>query len=164
MSLGKQFGAIANLGVQFWLHMFKKPFVTRKSRGIERYRRNYKADHLASFATEEYNRFVFYDRCINCGLCDAACVQARLAGLGLWKADGLQSDQSLHFQPSLIPVDISRSQPLYHHGIALALMFAQCSECKKCELACPNGVPILEMARLVVERSSAPERSVTKCA
>jgi len=164
MSFAKTFYSIANLGVMFGIHMIKWPFVSRKSVGRKRYDSNYAEDRLAFFTDGEFARFDAYDRCINCGLCDAACVGAREAEIGFWSAKELNGNPLFHFRPSIVADDISRCQPVYHTGLKEAGLFEKCGGCRLCEKACPNGVPLLEIAALVKAKAIIPKRVMQRAA
>ncbi|MFA6033693.1 MAG: 4Fe-4S dicluster domain-containing protein [Myxococcota bacterium] len=163
MDMGKTFIAIANLGVRFWIHIFKWPFISRKAIGIARFENNYRDDRLAMFDQVTADHMPVYHNCINCGSCDAACARARNFHMGLWSGEG-PGETIERISPSLIPVNVSRSQPLYNCGAALASIIGRCADCGLCEKACPNKVPILELAKLVVDKSIYPNRSVQKAA
>ena len=142
MSLGKKFISIANIGVEFWAHVLSKPFVDPAARGRARFDENFRADRLAPFTPAQFARL---EQCLNCGLCDAACAAS--------EAGGRRPDGAVN--PSLIPISVSRSQPLFHNAAELAAHLAACGECRACEEACPNRVPILEIAAMVMEGAKA---------
>jgi Fe-S oxidoreductase len=162
MALSRRFLSMANLGVHFWMHMLAKPFVSGQSRGRKRYDRNYAADRLIPFTHEEFERLEAYERCLNCGLCDAACLQARGLGLGLWAVEGRKDKPDFRYAPGLVPAGISRSQPQFHAGVELAAMLEACRDCRRCEQSCPGSVPVLEIGALVVRRAAHMERLPAK--
>jgi len=137
MSIGKIAVSIANLGLEFWAHVLKKPFIDPVSKGRQRFEDNFREDHLRPYSHEQFARLPRYEQCVNCGLCDAACAAAKGPAAGL--------------EPSLIPISVSRAQPLFHCAADLAALYAACGECRACEEACPNGVPIREIAAMVTE-------------
>ncbi|MBI5528072.1 MAG: hypothetical protein HY897_17205 [Deltaproteobacteria bacterium] len=145
MGFGKTALSIANLGVRFWAHFLKKPFVNPEETGRRRFDENFRADGLLPYTAEHAARLPLYETCLNCGLCDAACASVARPPPTAHRLPPLQ--------PSLIPVMASRAQPLFRASAELAAFYLACGECKKCEEACPNGIPIREMAKMVVDRA-----------
>ena len=139
MSIGKQVYSIASLGVAFCAHVLSKPFVDPATRGRARFDENFREDHLTPYTPKQFERLTRYERCLNCGLCDAACAAS--------EAGRNRSPDAVN--PSLIPISVSRAQPLFHTAAGLAAFYAACGDCRACEDACPNRVPIKEIAAMV---------------
>lgn len=139
MSVGKKILSIAYLGVEFWAHFLARPFVDPESRGRRRFDENFKEDRLAPFTPGQFARLPRYEQCLNCGLCDAACAASETGRAR--PADAVS--------PSLIPISLSRAQPLFYAAADLTAHHAACGACRACEDACPNCVPIRELAEMV---------------
>jgi succinate dehydrogenase/fumarate reductase-like Fe-S protein len=149
--MGRLF-SIANLGVRFWAHFLKKPLLDPEETGRARFDENYRGDALLPYSAEHAARLPLYETCLNCGLCDAACAQIPNPKSQIpirLPPNAYRLPPSL--RPSLIPVMASRAQPLFHASADLAAFFLSCGDCNKCEEACPNGIPIKELAKMVVD-------------
>ena len=123
-----------NLGFKVVVHYLAKlnPFRTRY--GLERFQQNYVVEGLAPATLALRAMGHEAGRCTTCGVCDAVCP--------------IKDSHRDFMGPMAFVVAGSRATPLLGDvkESLLILTSPTCTDCRKCELACPEGIPILALA------------------
>lgn len=125
------------LGTQLLLHLLGLLWPFGRERGAKRFLENYRADHIRPVTTHERELVPLWQRCTNCGLCEAVCPLDTVPGDAL----GL----------SFTRLAIAGWRDLSAHRLiqASAKAMEACQPCGDCESACPEEIPLRELARLV---------------
>jgi len=129
--------SIFMLGSQLVLHFLRALWPFGRHRGAGRFLENYRGDFIRPLEPRESEQVTQFDRCTNCGLCEAVC-----------PLDYTASDE-----PGLSPnrLAVSEWRDLTAHRLiqSSARVLADCRACAKCEAVCPARIPILNLAELV---------------
>jgi Fe-S oxidoreductase len=127
--------AIGNLGVHFWIHVFRRIF-KRPAPGAEmkKFNENYAEDLLVPLKISERDELFGYERCINCGVCASVCPVYTPSDAGSYRA------------PDSITASLSRSYPDF--GSARDSVY-NCTQCGACARACTRGINIPDLVMLV---------------
>ena len=125
----KQVKSILVLGWQFFLHMFQKFILRKKSPGYDDFIEFYRADRIVPMGERDRERHPDFSKCVVCELCDPVCPVFNAAG-------------STRFAG---PMDIASclSRDLTESG-AWPDPFLS-TLCGACESACPENVPVSEI-------------------
>ena len=143
-----------NLGWQLVVHTAKKLWPWRERFGLERYQHNYVHEGLPP-STPAFRALAHEaGRCTSCGACDAVCpiVAAR---------DGE------FLGPMAFILSGARGAPHLDDVVTTlrVLTSETCTSCARCVVACPERIPILEVASVlhaqhdVIERARAALRA-----
>jgi ferredoxin len=127
------------LGTRFLVHLLSRIFFFYRPGGTQRFLANFEEDRLRPVAAEIRPLLPAWQRCTNCGLCEAACpLGPDQLGLGRVTPGALAS---------------STWRELTAHRLArtAAQAIANCQGCQACEKICPERVPLLELARFVAQ-------------
>lgn len=125
------------LGTQFILHFLLKLIPFRRDRGAGRFIENYRDDHLQPLTPAEREMLPGWQRCTNCGLCEAVC-----------PLDSAPLDPAgLSFNRL---ANSAWRDPTAHRLVAAsAARLVDCEPCGRCEAICPEEIPLRELARAV---------------
>ncbi len=123
--------AFLNLAAAFWLHWLRKLAFWKEDRGIERFFKNYAEDNITSLTAGEAAFLERFEGCIACGACAGRC-------------EALAEARYRDFMgPREIAACLSRSLPELW---AARDTVYRCLLCSSCEVVCPQGVPVSEIA------------------
>ncbi|MFA6447866.1 MAG: (Fe-S)-binding protein [bacterium] len=127
--------AIGNLGVHFWIHVFRRIF-KRPAPGSEmrKFNEYYAEDLLVPLKPADRDELIGYERCINCGMCVSVCPVYPPSDAGSYRA------------PDSIAVSLSRSYPEF--GSTRDSIY-NCAQCGACARACSRGIDIPALVMLV---------------
>ena len=132
--------ATLNLGAQVVVHYLKKLWPWSPRYGLERFQHNYVVEGLPPATSTSRSLAHEPGRCTVCGVCDRACPV-----LG---DDVVARDFA---GPMAFVVAGARAAP-HADDVADALRVLTspgCADCRRCEAACPESIPILAVARAV---------------
>jgi succinate dehydrogenase/fumarate reductase-like Fe-S protein len=124
-----------NLGFRSVLHYLKKLLPWTKRYGLERFRQNYVPEGLPGY-TPGF-RLIAHEpsRCTTCGMCDVVCpiLKAGDAFIGPMRlvVSGMRGGPTLFAVEDELRVMAEKS----------------CADCRKCEAACPEHIPIVLLAQ-----------------
>jgi len=120
--------AIANLGVHFWGHVFRRVFMKPKP-GQEKakFKEYYRDDRIVELDGDDRAALLNYQKCINCGTCASVCPVYGPSAHGQYRA------------PDSIAGSLSRSFPEF--GAARDAVF-NCTQCGACAAQCPTGTDV----------------------
>ncbi len=132
--------SIANLGAHLALHFLSRlvnPRLTSVDQS-ERFLELYRADHIwaldGDWAKLRYNAM----SCINCNLCDQVCESLRVVSLDEFDGPRAIASSALRDLPDIWTA---------------AEFLPYCLRCARCEIVCPQGVPIADMVNLAMRKS-----------
>ena len=125
------------LGTQLVLHLLRMLWPFGRERGAKRFIENYRADYIRPVTAHERELFPLWQRCTNCGLCEAVCQ--------LDSAPGDELSLSFTRLASSAWRDMSAHRLIQSSAKALE----ECRPCGDCEAACPEAIPLRELAKLV---------------
>lgn len=141
--------AIILLGWHFVLHYLKKLTLLYDPGGIEQFRENFDEEGLGSLNDDERRVIHEWQRCIGCGLCEAACSELSVIPENRGAAPRYIALSSLR--------DLSESELAIPSAEAL-----EEADCDELERICPVDIPICDIAeflRRMGERERRPEES-----
>lgn len=128
-----------NLGFKLVVHYLAKlvPWSTRY--GLERFQQNYVVEGLAP-ATTSFRALAHHaGRCTTCGECDRVCP--------LLDVSGATFTHDFMGPRSFVVAGARAAHLLDDVKDSLRILTSPtCTDCKKCEAACPEGIPILALA------------------
>lgn len=133
----KKAASLGLLGWNFFLHLFKRYVLRKKSPGYDDFIENYKADNIAPFSAIERERLPFYQRCIVCGACDILCPSLNVLG------------NHLFVGPMGIASCLSRDPTQF----SFAPDIFRCVICEACDKVCPEKVPVSEIVVYMKRKS-----------
>ena len=131
-----------NLGFKVVVHYLKKLWPWSPRSGLERFQQNYVVEGLppATLAFRQLAREP--GRCTTCGACDRACpildVERDFMGPMRFVVSGARAAPHLDAVEETLRI----------------LTSPVCTDCKKCEAACPEGIPILALAAALTEANA----------
>lgn len=154
----KLFHAYVNLAWRTVIHYLRKlnPFHTRF--GIARFKANYVPEGLP-WATVPWRELAHQaGRCTACGACDGACpiVQRGVVPVGH------TAEQAALFQgPMALVLSGARAAPHLRDARAdLDILRSKtCQECRACDRACPESIPIAGLAAGLLEQLAIIDES-----
>ena len=136
--------AIVLLGWHFLLHYLKKLTLLYEPGGLEQFRDNFDEEGLASLSERERELLQQWQRCIGCGLCEAACSEMSVV------------PENRHLGPRYLALsswrDLSESDLAVPSADALDE-----ADCQAIESVCPVDIPVCELAGLVREMAEREE-------
>ncbi len=140
MSVPKQILALSYIGYRTGHHMLRQGykdvsrlFGAHVIDGIEKFAGNYSADGVVSITADEREKIPSFEKCINCGLCDAVC--SNIENIRKMTGSG----------PSMIASSHSRAHPWYKHAKKFVGEWQNCGDCLKCLEVCPTQVPLKDI-------------------
>lgn len=127
----KQSKALLYLAVYYILHILKLPFRNlKKTDNYNLFIQKYASDNIIPISEAEREVFAIYEKCINCGLCQANCPV-------------LESPYIEQFiGPLAITTAFSRSLPDVN---TLNKLVYYCTQCGKCQSVCPQNISIVDI-------------------
>jgi succinate dehydrogenase/fumarate reductase-like Fe-S protein len=114
-------------------HFLKRPF-RRLAHGHLQFLSQYRAEGIDPLSSADKNLLARLSQCINCGYCDSAC-----PALGAFPRSQFPG-------PSYLVTTLTRATPDFW---AAGVDFSLCSQCDRCERACPNHVPVKEALEFI---------------
>lgn len=129
--------SIGLLGWNFFLHLFKRYVLRKKSPSYDDFVENYKADYIAPFSQIERENLPFYQRCIVCGLCDPLCPSLNALGTHIFAG------------PMGISACLSRDPTQF----SFVPDIFRCVLCGACDEVCPEKVPVTEIVTYMRRKS-----------
>jgi len=147
-----------NLAYRLLLHLIKWPFARMVPHGEKRFLQNYGVD-LGFLPSAEFSALLHEpSRCTACGLCDVACP---LIGIGLVTAgEPLNFIGPMH----LVLGAMQGGERLKAAKAELLIMSDRsCDSCRACDRACPEHIPITQLASHYVaamDRALVPDQTV----
>lgn len=141
--------ALALLGLKFWIHVFKRATFLYRRGGSARFRGDFDPEGLLPMAEDDRDLLHTWQRCIQCGLCDAVCPEDILGVIP--QGQGFALGIGPHFVASAVVRDPS----VYGQVWSLAEPVAACEGCTQCQDACPVDVPLKDLAGFVVRTGQA---------
>ncbi|MFO1463200.1 MAG: 4Fe-4S binding protein [bacterium] len=137
----RAFWAKLNLAWSLLLHFLQKPF---RQTGYPAFREHYRADRLVPLSSLDKDWLERFSRCLNCGLCDAAC-----PALGTLPREVFPG-------PSYLVTTLTRATPdFWAAGVDTSL----CEGCRHCASVCPNRVPVKEALEFLEAKALETRRS-----
>lgn len=137
MSL-RRLEAKAVLAGLFFLHLFKRVvFFWKPHRGLTTFLGNYQSDAIFPVTPNERALMPSFEKCQACSLCTFSCTAVQ------------QGKAPASFEPKFLMLGYGRSG---HEAEYYLEEWLPCLECGKCEVNCPNDVPIHEMAETIRTR------------
>ena len=133
------FKSIRILGLQFLVHMFRRLFFLYRPGGSDRFESNYRPDRILPISEKHAAVLPSWQCCTGCGFCDVACP---VAGTKV----GAHA-----FSIATLALSGWRDFTALHHCVDIADVMLACDDCDACERACPEDIPLKELARFVVE-------------
>lgn len=130
--------AVVLLGWHFLLHYLKKITFLYDPGGLEQFRDNFDAEGLYSLDERERGLLDEWQRCIGCGLCEAAC--SELSAI---------PDQR-HTGPRYVAMSSMRDLSESDLAIPSADALADC-DCDELEEVCPVDIPVCDLAEFLHE-------------
>lgn len=146
----KWWHAQVNLAWRLVLHFLRKLNPFHEGFGIARFKRNYVPEGLPP-ATERLRAVAFWPgRCTSCAECDPVCPLL------------VDDAHALFPGPMQLVLSASRAAPHYADvREAIELLGSEtCTECQRCEVACPEDIPILEVAAVMAEQLAVIDEAV----
>jgi len=132
-----------NLAWNFLIHVLKVPF-RQKGEGARDFLERFGQEGLSPWSVRDKERIASFSRCINCGLCDAAC-----ASVGVLPRQEFPG-------PSMLLTTLTRSFPRIDPP---SWDLALCEGCRQCESFCPTRVPIVQALEFIREKSQGSARA-----
>ena len=137
------FKSLRILGLQFFVHMFRRLFFLYRPGGSDRFIGNYRPDRILPISEQHAVVLPAWQRCTGCGFCDVVCP---VAGTKV----GAHT-----FSIATLAMAGWRDFTALHHCLDVADIMIECEDCEACELACPEDIPLLDLARFVSETGAA---------
>lgn len=137
------FKSLLLLGTHWILHLVSKLAFWRRHHGLAFFLETYREDNIAPTPEIAAKHLIDWLRCTNCGLCDISCPLQRLPS-----SDRLSPSQLASFAWRDVTV---------HRLVATAAQsLASCQECRICEGACPEAIPLIALAAWVAQCDPNP--------
>jgi succinate dehydrogenase/fumarate reductase-like Fe-S protein len=131
------------------LHYARFLWPWRKRFGLERFKQNYIPEGLPAASPASRDMGHEPGRCTVCGACDSACPLV----LKLPRAEFLG--------PMRMVTSATRAAPHFEDASTTLRTMAgpACEGCRLCDEACPEDIPLVDLARLLVEQLDVIERA-----
>jgi len=134
----RRYQAKAVLASLFIRHLFRRVvFFWRPHKGLPTFLANYQSDAIFPVTPNERALMPSFQKCQACSLCTFSCTAI------------LQGKAPASFEPKFLMLGYGRSS---HEAEYFLEEWLPCLECGKCEVNCPNDVPVHEMAETIRER------------
>lgn len=141
-----------NLAWHLVRHFTVRLWPWRRRYKLERFRDNYVHEGLPP-ASEAFRKSAhFFGQCTGCGACDETCPLMR------------EMSRTDFVGPMSLILSGARSAPdLDSVESSLRLMVGpQCQECQRCDAVCPEEIPLLHLAELLLKQLHSTEEARQK--
>ncbi len=128
--------ALVLLGWHFLLHYLAKFLLVYDPGGLEQFRDNFEQEGLHSLDNEERELMADWQRCIGCGLCEAAC------------SDLSVIPEGRHEIPSYLAMGSMRDLSTCEEAIPSAEALENCDP-DELEGICPVDIPLVDLAEFL---------------
>ncbi|MFB6372418.1 MAG: hypothetical protein ABEN55_04780 [Bradymonadaceae bacterium] len=128
--------ALVLLGWHFILHYLKKITFLYDPGGLDQFRENFDEEGLASLSEREREALTQWERCIGCGLCEAAC------------SDLSVIPENRHAGPRFVAMAAMRDLSEAEEALPSAEALEEC-DCEELEQVCPVDIPIGDVAEFL---------------
>ena len=125
--------ALVLLAWHFLLHYLKKATLLYDPGGLDQFRDNFDEEGLASLSAQERESLQQWERCIGCGLCEAAC------------SDLSVIPDNRHAGPRFVAMCAMRDLSEADDALPSADALDVC-DCEAVEEVCPVDIPICDIA------------------
>jgi succinate dehydrogenase/fumarate reductase-like Fe-S protein len=136
--------AIVLLGWHFLIHYLKKLTLLYDPGGLEQFRENFASEGLASLDDQERELLADWQRCIGCGLCEAACPELSTI------------PENRHKGPRYIALGAGRDLSEAELAIPTARAVETCQE--DLREICPVDIPLADLAAFLERMAKREER------
>jgi ferredoxin len=139
--------AIVLLGWHFLLHVLSKLLLVYEPGGLKQFRENFEAEGLHSLDEDERELIADWQRCIGCGLCEAACSELSVV------------PDHRHEVPSYVAMATMRDLSATEDAVPSAEALASIDDCDELEGICPVDIPLCDLAEFLErlgERKARP--------
>lgn len=128
------------LGWHFLLHYVKKLTFVYDPGGLEQFRENFDDEGLGSLSAEDREALADWQRCIGCGLCEAACPELSVI------------PENRHAGPRYLAMAAMRDLSEPDLSIPATDVLDSC-DCERAEAVCPVDIPIDDIAAFLRRQS-----------
>ena len=138
---GKWWYAQIFLGFHVLLHYAKKLWPWHARSGLKKFQQNYIVEGLPAYSAS-FRAIAFQPgKCTGCGICDSVCPL-------------LLNPVNNFLGPMRTVASVMRGGPLLEYALSDLSTFAAdaCVACRSCEIACPEAIPISELATKFTEQ------------
>jgi len=125
--------ALVLLGWHFLLHYLKKVTFLYDPGGLDQFRENFDEEGLGSLSDDERDALRQWERCIGCGLCEAACSELSVI------------PDNRHAGPRYVAMCSMRDLSEADDALPSAEALEAC-DCEELEEVCPVDIPICDIA------------------
>lgn len=128
------------LGWHFLLHYLKKLTLLYDPGGLEQFRENFEEEGLGSLSDEDRRALAQWQRCIGCGLCEAACPDLSFI------------PENRHAGPRYLAMAAMRDLSEPDLALPSTDVLENC-DCDRAEAVCPVDIPIADIATFLRRQS-----------
>ncbi len=128
--------AFVLLGWHFLLHYLRKLTFVYDPGGIEQFRENFDQEGLGSLSDEDRRALHQWQRCIGCGLCEAACPELSVI------------PDNRHAGPRYLAMGTIRDLSESELAVPSAEALERC-DCEDLREVCPVDIPICDIAAFI---------------